>query len=240
MILSGPKAFELTWATAPEFATIGGVSAGTHADLTRAYALKRAEGFPAVERFEVHRGDQAPGVDDGKTTLDRCERLGIDLWPEETEIWQYGAVFIEPDARPTGAWNIVCQWHQDLLIGSPAWSLQWDGTNFFIDVRTSTQNPLVDNPPAIITTLGPGQAGRWYNFVFRFVYSQTIGQLEVHMDGVQVMNYSGPIGYIDNGIYPKWGIYRGRATEREAVRWANMQFSLSSLAAYRANPPAIY
>jgi len=52
--------------------------------------------------------------------------------------------------------------------------------------------------------------GRWVDFVFKFRHSMSpSGLLQVWMDGSQIMNYSGPLGYYTPGYndYFKFGYY---------------------------------
>jgi hypothetical protein len=66
------------------------------------------------------------------------------------------------------------------------------------------------------------------------------GFMKLWLDGKQVVNYTGSMGYsTSTGYYWKFGIYRSVAGEHEAVRYANMTVGTADLSAKIAKPDPI-
>lgn len=95
-------------------------------------------------------------------------------------------------------------------------------------------------------TAGALQRGVWHNIVTHFVFGFTgnTAIAQVWLDGTQVVNASGiNIGYNDvRGPHFNWGLYRGYQSNdpnTDAIIYANMETSYSSLLSRVGNPRPI-
>ena len=85
------------------------------------------------------------------------------------------------------------------------------GRNMAIDARWSTSSsPTQSNDVTARYALQPIPFGRWIDFVFKFRHNVSgSGFLQVWMDGQQIVNHTGNLGYNTPGIndYIKFGYY---------------------------------
>jgi hypothetical protein len=85
------------------------------------------------------------------------------------------------------------------------------GRTFYIDARTSPSNPGSQSTSYSTRSAEyPVPFGRWTDMVFKFKLDPAgNGFLQAWMDGSQIMNYSGPLGYYNDGNKPyfKFGYY---------------------------------
>jgi hypothetical protein len=72
------------------------------------------------------------------------------------------------------------------------------------------------------------ERGRWYTFDIRVRFDPFgNGLLTVRRDGVEVAQYTGPLGYNDaEPPYPKVGIYRDSRPEPQARRYRDLKIKL--------------
>jgi hypothetical protein len=114
------------------------------------------------------------------------------------------------------------------------------GDFFGIDLRYDTQTGI----NRIYASPAPMARGVWHRIVL-FVQTDTgsggsnntNGVAQVWLDGTEVLNYSGPLGYTDvPNNFPLIGLYRRQAAETTAIRIANYEESTSSLSSRVSSP----
>jgi len=164
--------------------------------------------------------------------------------PFNTSLWFSGALRILTQAPNTASYCILSQHTATKDAGdisaSPVFALALNAANeLTIDTRTSTANPLLGNPaPTIHYTDAAFPRGSLVRFVWNIQFDpQGSGFLRVWRDGTQIVNYTGPIGYVDAlGPYWKAGIYRATAADPFVVEWSNLEGGTADLSARIANP----
>lgn len=192
-------------------------------------------------RFEIRSGDVAAWDAAHQHSAERTEVSNSSVKePVDQDIWFSFGMLIEPGDPITSPWVVVGQLHPSEDPGdispSPAWAQEFDANDEFrIVIRTNSQKPITSSPaPTVLwSSRGPGntfQRGRTYRFVYHLVHSQTNGRLETWRDGVKIVDYSGPIGFINSqGPWFKFGIYRAPAPETLAVHYYGIQMGGAEL-----------
>lgn len=135
-----------------------------------------------------------------------------------SEYWYGFSHYLPEDWVIDDSWTILAQWHGqpdpdsgephrvpplDLLIVGDEWSIKH---------RTDADAiSLSKSPPTELAWTGEIQEdlGTWTDWVFHTKWShEDDGLLEVWKNGVQIVDYSGPIGFNDDfGPYFKAGVY---------------------------------
>jgi hypothetical protein len=166
-----------------------------------------------------------------RTELDGSSGAGGTAnWTTGTDAWLSFSRCIEPGPPLTSNWFFTGQTPGVFSIG----------TNIGEFTNISVVTGGVANSE---TTLYEYRQlrGVWENFVLQLNYDPTgaTGKVNAWINGVQVVNYAGPTSYTGGPAYWKFGAYRGQSPEYEAVRYANMTYSSSSLASKISSPDAI-
>lgn len=151
--------------------------------------------------------------------------------PTESDLWLSMDLMVEPGSSVTSRWTALGQLHPSEDPGqlgpSPAWAQELNsGDVFRIVVRAKSETPLRSSPaPKVLFVDAQFKRGQTYHFVYRIRYSQTEGAVDAWRDGVRIVRYSGPVGYINSqGPYFKFGIYREPAAETLVVHYGNLRF----------------
>jgi hypothetical protein len=202
-------------------------------------------------RFEVHQGDNWAAGGDG-SGVDRSEiqdnSSGVKTWwgaviPAGTAIGMDYQFMVEANG-PNGSfinnsgWFVVGQMHNDDgasgVPTSPPIYVQMDGDHLQIVARYVLPggNPSNSASDQHIMTLwtdpNPIVPGKYYDINIQTNVSNSGGgYLNVSIDGKQVVNYSGPLGY-GQGTYWEYGIYRSTAPETTAVYYRNLMLTIGS------------
>jgi hypothetical protein len=179
-----------------------------------------------IYRFEIREGDQRPGEDRDRSELSGSEHK----YPNGTELWLSYSFLHEPGAPLVDEWNNMGQWHAGS--GSPVVTFKMhDEGQFAVWTRSGSSGDHVD---AVRYQMTDFQRGRWYGVVqrLRFDPDGSDAIVQVWMDGVLVVDVQGePVSYTDSTeTYWKFGIYREASAVTQAVRFANFEFSTTSLA----------
>ncbi|MDT8326270.1 MAG: heparin lyase I family protein [Roseovarius sp.] len=171
-------------------------------------------------------------------------------------------VLLEDGPSNTADFLLLAQFHQteDLdengnpldAAASPPLALQLRGDRLEIAARTDP-NAITTVSPDKLTTPGfdtpttstmyldtdPVPRDTWINIRFEMVFDHTgAGELRVYRDGVQIVDYNGPLGYNDEiGPYLQMGVYRGKTSgpipETTAAQFRNLTASADG------TPPAM-
>jgi hypothetical protein len=194
------------------------------------------------------------GVDDDCTigTFGGSERVELDgstgatgnaQFATATDAWMSYSVCIEPGAALTSNWFFNGQVHQTINPaggGSPPFDM-----NTKIGDIGRVEYVSDANQAVTVAYEWKQLRGVWYNYVLQLNFDPTGAQGKIHVwqNGIQVVNFNGVTGETPTSgtqqYYWKFGTYRGQSPEYEAVRYANMTYSTSSLAAKVASPDAI-
>jgi hypothetical protein len=183
-------------------------------------------------RFEVRPGDVAAWDRNHNHRAERAEISGFNSKePTDSDLWFSTDLMVEPGAKVTSRWLVLGQLHPTEDPGdvgpSPAWAQELNADDVFrIVVRARAETPLRSNPAPQVLFVDPEfKRGQTYHFIYRVRYGAAQGGLDAWRDGIQIVHYSGPIGYINrNGPYFKFGIYREPAPETLVVHYKNLRF----------------
>lgn len=208
-----------------------------------------------VQRFEVRGGDYYDNPNTGPAEDDQAEGKNRSEVVSQKHM-QNGRLFtvefdfmVESGAANTADWLILAQFHQtsDLdangnsldASASPPLALSMYGEKMQIQARTSSDANLTGTPPEI--ALGPYASAyedpnpitrdQWYTIRFEVVFDHTgNGGLRVYRDGVELVNYTGALGYNDAvGPYLAMGVYRAMANESTAAQYRNISVTADGL-----------
>ncbi|WP_024516067.1 heparin lyase I family protein [Bradyrhizobium sp. Tv2a-2] len=167
-------------------------------------------------RFEIQPGDRA--WYDSKHAVDRAEIEGKLRIPVGTVITIDYRFMLEPGAANMASWFVTGELHnEDSEAGvptSPPVAIELAGEHLRVVARYSPTGLKPGNPARNVKMLSlwtdPNeiQRGRYYDIKMRTnVTNSGQGFLDVWVDGVEVVNYRGPLGY---GFPTYWmqGLYR--------------------------------
>ncbi|MGY2908688.1 heparin lyase I family protein [Bradyrhizobium sp. URHC0002] len=147
--------------------------------------------------------------------------------------------FVNTQNRSNG-WFVVGQMHNDddaSGVGtSPPFAVQMDGNHLQIVARYVRPggNPSNSASDLHMMTLwtdpNPIQTGVYNDIKVQANFSNSGGgYLQVSINGKQVVNYQGPLGF-GQGTYWVYGIYRSTAPETAAVAYRNMTLTYGAAA----------
>jgi len=208
-----------------------------------------SEGSPeaGTYRFEV-RGDDyytSPGITGADTDeaqgKNRSEIVTLQKLQEGRAFVFDFDFMVEPGATNTADWLLLAQFHQtedtdadgNLLdaAASPPLALQLRGERLEIVGRTDPNAVTTSSPDNISMFLdtNPITRGQFYNIRFEMVFDDEVGgegMLRVFLDGVMIVDYTGPLGYNDAiGTYAQFGVYREQAPETIAVQFRDISLT---------------
>ncbi|MDH2403174.1 heparin lyase I family protein [Bradyrhizobium sp. SSUT18] len=208
----------------------------------KSYSLTNLD--PQTLRFEVQPGDKA-WYDSGP--VDRAEIENDTRIPVGTPINISYEFMVEPNG-PNGSFTntassyfILGQLHNDDTVGgvptSPPFYINLVGDHLQVNALYCPTGLNPSNAARNLTHLtlwtdpNPIQAGQYNDTkISANVSNNSSGYLGVWMNGTQVVNYQGPLGFGDP-TYWEYGLYRSRAPETVAANFRNMTITT------RAAPP---
>jgi hypothetical protein len=174
-------------------------------------------------RVEVRAGDvlTIPGYTDPSTS-ERAEIvLNSPRCPDGNEIVIRYSMRLEATSPVINSpWFVVGQMHSNNG-SSPPMELAFRGNDRLIVIMargssTSQVEMIGYTSPANLTR------GKWYKIIL-WVKFDSAGFCRVYLDGAQVTNYSGDIGFSDQfEIYWRYGIYRNAVSQTQVVTYDNM------------------
>lgn len=196
-------------------------------------------------RFEAREGERvasdSAGVERAEAILQQ-DGLAIRRFPFLTSLWFAGTLTTyETNAAD---WCLYAQLRHtedggDYGGASPPFAIGSNAAGqLTISTRSSSENPLTGNPAEVVRYTGALTPGAPVSLVWniRFDHAGT-GFLMVWRDGVQVVDYAGPLGYNDAvGPYLKVGAYRRTRPETMVVQWANLEGGTADLSGRITSP----
>ncbi len=182
-----------------------------------------------VLRFEVRPGDRASFDPE---TKDRSEATDLVTFPKSEVIWNaYRVKIADGFSIPSDkhSWFIVGQWHGSKNDKRPPYiAAEVYGTDLVFRRRyilngkpTSSEVYRMHNVPR----------GTWLNIVMEHKVSATDGLLNIWLNGRQVVNFNGPLGYWDHDEagYWKFGIYRSHEDVDAVVEYRDVVTTAENL-----------
>ena len=163
----------------------------------------------AALRVELREGDVAmvavDGVDTERTEIQETDGLN----PRFGETHEYAFSMYVPANFPVSETRLVtAQWHQRCVVclkRSPIVAQRYRRGILYITVDSAEGRITVYRHPRPIQ-------GQWVDLRYRIRFALTDGAVAAWLDGVQVVDYKGPLGYSDDGLEIdfRFGLYRDR------------------------------
>jgi hypothetical protein len=172
-------------------------------------------------RFEVH--SQEYWVTSGFSDLtndggaERSEIEGVSDFPVDADVHLTYEFMMESGGVNTAQWMVIGQlWS---VCCSPPFAVEMRGEHMAINVRWSTDK----TEHVVYLDPNPIQRDRYYTMDIRVNYAK--GTAVVFRDGVQILNYQGPLGYGGSSHW-EYGLYRAPTTnDIQAARYRNLVIS---------------
>ena len=166
-------------------------------------------------RFEIRSGDRfSSSYWTDPTTSERCE-VGNDggealVAANKTLLLQHRIMW-EAGPETTSPWSCYSQMHEKDVSNSPPYTIELQNDRMEINIGHDAEKFVYKDTNKI-------QRGKWYTIQSEIKWDRNNGFLKVKRDGVQIVNYTGPLG---TGVahYPKFGIYRSEANETVSVQY---------------------
>jgi hypothetical protein len=165
-------------------------------------------------RMEVREGDVAGVGGDGEAT----ERTEVQLAPPERwahfgETHEYAfSMYVPPDFPIADIRLVTSQWKQTCndcsKSRSPIVAQRYRDGQFRVTIETPQGRQTIYRHPQPIQ-------GRWLDLRYQIRFHLSDGIVTVWMDGVQLVDYRGPLGFPDDppDVYFRLGLYRNRMAQ---------------------------
>lgn len=188
-------------------------------------------------RFEVRSGDTY-AVDEG-TGKERSEIASYKKLNYDRKYTLEYEFMAEAGSTNTAEWLLISQIQRSELdeggiATSPPFAIQLHtetntNTEHLVVVARASDDPVIHaNPPEVLRwqDIDPLRRGHWYDIKIEVILDPEgdgSGMINVWLDGVQIVQYQGAIGYNDE-TGPAWvqGIYREAASEAIAINFRNL------------------
>ena len=195
----------------------------------RSYSLTEPDS--QTLRFEIHQGD--PAWFDG-STIDRSEVQMDNLIAAGMPTNISYQFMVEPGATNTAQWLVTAEMHSndgDLGSGvhtSPPFAIEMQGEHLAVVARYGDPATGITTK-TLWTDPNPIVRGQYYNIQIQTsVANNSSGFLDVYINGNQVVNYNGPLGY-GSRTYWEEGLYRHTSPEVLAADFRNLEITTGSL-----------
>lgn len=219
---------------------LGSLNLLSHKAVSALHAVQRRFWKSEIIRFEVRPGDvtffDTPEKERAESLTGTSYAKGVSVW--NSKRFRIGSGFttsIDP-----GSWFIVGQWHgfSDVDGRSPYIAIKVEGNDLTIDYRYHEPGGDGQSSSFVVYRWVDFPRDTWIDLVMEHNVAETDGYFRVWVNGVQVVNYTGPLGYWDHasGGYWKDGIYRKAANFIGVTEVACWEEGLTSLAARIASP----
>jgi hypothetical protein len=163
----------------------------------------------AALRVEIHEGDVpmvgSDGAESERTEVEEADGLN----PRFGETHEYAfSMYVPADFPIVDTRLVTAQWHQRCLVGlkrSPIVAQRFRRGVLTITVDSVAGRTTVYRHPKPIR-------GQWVDLRYRIRFGLTDGAVAVWLDGVPVVDYTGPLGYPDDApdVDFRFGLYRDR------------------------------
>ncbi|MBP1860676.1 heparin lyase I family protein [Rhizobium herbae] len=192
------------------------------AQKTYSVGVRRSAEDDLVLRFEVRANDRASF---DSNDIDRAEATSGIRFPKGEVIWNaYRVKIADGFSVPSGdrSWFIIGQWHGSRDDSrSPYIVAELQGTDLVFLSRYLSNGQTASRE---MYRMNDVPRGEWMNIVMEHKVSSTAGLLNIWVNGRQVVNFDGPIGYWDHeqAGYWKFGIYRSRHSADAIVEYRDV------------------
>jgi hypothetical protein len=164
-------------------------------------------------RVEVREGDVAGVGGDGEATERSEIQLAHERWARFGETHEYGfSMFIPTDFPIADLRLVTSQWKQictDCAQNrSPIVAQRYRKGELRITIETPRGRQTIFRRAGAFH-------GRWLDFRYRIRFHLTDGAVRAWLDGAQVADYRGPLGFGDDppDVYFRLGLYRNRMAQ---------------------------
>ncbi len=168
-------------------------------------------------RVEVREGDVVGVGGDGEATERTEIQLAHEQWARFGETHEYAfSMFIPTDFPIADLRLVTSQWKQTCndcaQNRSPIVAQRYRRGELRITIETP------QGRQTIFRRAGPIQ-GRWLDLRYRIRFHVTDGAVTAWLDGPQVVDYRGPLGFADDppDVYFRFGLYRNRMAQPMAL-----------------------
>lgn len=186
-----------------------------------------------IWRFELRPSENSWIIGDGGKDLERSEVVvgnaayGKTVESSWTVTWEQTGGAPIPTRKYF--WNYTGQWHVhrdpgDISV-SPPIALDISQGVLKICVRSTTYKPWKFIPPLYCLYRAPIERGRPYAIVQQVKFTADVvgGSYKVWLDGRQIVDYHGPLGYpASKPPYLKIGIYRSHTNDIDVVTYRDV------------------
>ena len=164
-------------------------------------------------RMEVGEGDIAGVGGDGEATERTEIQLAREHWAQFGETHDYRlSMYVPPDFPIADVRLVTSQWKQTCTdcskSRSPIVAQRYRGGQLRITIET---------PQGRQTIYGHGEPiqGRWLDLRYRIRFHLSDGIVTAWLNGVQLVDYRGPLGFPDDppDVYFRLGLYRNRMAQ---------------------------
>jgi Polysaccharide lyase len=164
-------------------------------------------------RVEVREGDLAGVGGDGEATERTEIQLARERWARFGETHEYAfSMYVPPDFPIADVRLVTSQWKQicnDCAKNrSPIVAQRYRRGELRITIETPQGRQTIFRRPGLLQ-------GRWLDLRYRIRFHLTDGAVTAWLDGAQVVDYRGPLGFDDDppDVYFRLGLYRDRMAE---------------------------
>jgi hypothetical protein len=190
---------------------------------------------PQTLRFEIRPGDHA-SFDSGSVDRSQIDGSAGQLIPSGTPVNIDYQFMLEPGTANTARWFVTAEMHNDDrasgVATSPPFEIDLSGEHLQVVARYC---PTGRNPSNLAGNLklfklwtdpNPIQRGQYYDIKIQANVSNTSnGYLQVWVNGTEVVNYHGPLGY-GQATYWLEGLYRSaNASQTVAANFRNLMIT---------------
>jgi hypothetical protein len=164
-------------------------------------------------RVEVREGDLAGVGGDGEATERTEIQLARERWARFGETHEYAFSMFVPPGFPiadvrlvTSQWKQIC--NDCAKSRSPIVAQRYRRGELRITIETPQGRQTIFRRPGLLQ-------GRWLDLRYRIRFHLTDGAVTAWLDGAQVVDYRGPLGFDDDppDVYFRLGLYRNRMAE---------------------------
>jgi hypothetical protein len=164
-------------------------------------------------RVEVREGDLAGVGGDGEATERTEIQLARERWARFGETHEYAFSMYVPPGFPiadvrlvTSQWKQIC--NDCAKSRSPIVAQRYRRGELRITIETPQGRQTIFRRPGLLQ-------GRWLDLRYRIRFHLTDGAVTAWLDGAQVVDYRGPLGFDDDppDVYFRLGLYRNRMAE---------------------------
>lgn len=166
-------------------------------------------------RFELRPGERETTFDDASVERSQYDGYPTPAASHDQIIRVSYGLTLNGGAPSTAPWMYLSEWHHKPdpgeYSGSPPLAILFEGTTLKAIRRHTVQNPTVTPPASQTLWSKPGfmMQGLRYDIVEEVRFHQTAGFWRVWIDGVQVVDFTGQVGFPDTEMpYHMFGIYR--------------------------------